>query len=237
MKLRRFVIQEARRTLTAPGRVVNLLDGRKRSSWGAQVETTGPDWEGSTRPYETYEQYLAHQRSKLRHVNLTLYDTQFRTALKERLDKMPMKWSGRSVLCLAARLGTEVKAFHDVGAFAVGTDIEPGPENPLVLLGDFHNVQFPDSSVETVYTNALDHALDLSKVVSEVHRVLRPGGLALVDVMKGESEGTRFDRWAATRWSDESEVADAFVRKGFLITAEALISAPWPGTSFLFSST
>ena len=48
----------------------------------------------------------------------------------------------RTVLCLAARIGTEVKAFLDLGCFAIGIDLNPGTDNRYVVHGDFHDLQF-----------------------------------------------------------------------------------------------
>lgn len=43
--------------------------------------------------------------------------------------------------------------------------------------GDYHDLRFPDQSFDGVYTmETLVHAADLSKVLSEFWRILRPGG-------------------------------------------------------------
>ena len=47
------------------------------------------------------------------------------------------------MLCLGARLGTEVRALHNLGYFAIGIDLNPGVDNPYVLMGDFHKLVFP----------------------------------------------------------------------------------------------
>ena len=70
-----------------------------------------------------------------------------------------------SVLCLGARQGTEVKAFLDLGCFAVRIDLEPGAENQFVVQGDFHDLKFPTESVDIVFTNSLDHAFDPKKMI------------------------------------------------------------------------
>lgn len=44
---------------------------------------------------------------------------------------------------------------------------------------DAHQLQFPDASFDCVLGTAILHHLDYDKAVSEVHRVLRPGGTAI----------------------------------------------------------
>ena len=89
-----------------------------------------------------------------------------------------------------ARLGTEVRALHRLGHFAVGIDLEPGPDNHYVLPGDFHHIVFPDGSIDAIYTNALDHVFDLERVLGEVARLLRPGGLFIADIELGYEEAS-----------------------------------------------
>jgi len=52
---------------------------------------------------------------------------------------------------------------------------------PLVVEGDMHSLRFADGSFDIVYTNVIDHAYDLPKALAEMARVLRPGGLLVVD--------------------------------------------------------
>ena len=80
---------------------------------------------------------------------------------------------------LRARLGTEVRALHRLGHFAVGIDLEPGPDNHYVLPGDFHHIVFPDGSIDAIYTNVY-HVFDLERVLGEVARLLRPGACSLL---------------------------------------------------------
>ncbi len=93
------------------------------------------------------------------------------------------------ILCLAARLGDEVDAWRQLGhPDAIGIDINPGPANPYVIIGDFHDLQFADASVDCVYCNSLDHAFDLDEIAGEVRRVLKPGGLFVLDIVYGYAE-------------------------------------------------
>ncbi|GIJ77681.1 Methyltransferase domain-containing protein [Micromonospora phaseoli] len=184
-----------------------------------------------SRRYRSYDSYLTHQRSKLALLDLTSYEQVFRPALAERL--AGEEWAGRSVLCLAARIGTEVKAFHDLGAFAVGIDLNPGPENRWVLPGDFHQLVFPAESVDAIYCNSFDHALDLKQTLSEIRRVLKRDGMLLVDAQQGASE-VRFDEWAATSWSSINDLVDEIEGCGFALTGRQGIRIPWIGEYLSF---
>jgi SAM-dependent methyltransferase len=157
------------------------------------------------RRYASYEAYLEHQVAKLDEIEDRLLETEAedlaeftrRFGLCERLRTC------RSVLCLGARLGTEVQALLDLGHFAVGIDLNPGSGNAYVLKGDFHKLVFPEGSVDAVYTNTLDHVFDLGRVVGEVRRVLRPGGLFVADVLEGYGEGFTPGRYESTHWESK----------------------------------
>ena len=79
-----------------------------------------------------------HQATKfggLRWKTVEKHDRRFYDELSARLKALPLDFRGRSVLCLAARQGSEVRAFIDSGAFAVGIDLNPGPRNRFVVVG------------------------------------------------------------------------------------------------------
>lgn len=94
------------------------------------------------------------------------------------------------VLCVGARLGGEVRAFKRVtgSSNVVGIDFNPGINNPDVVYGDAMNLQFEDNSFETLYTNILDHIPNLDKAFSEFKRVLRPGGVVLIDIDQNQPD-------------------------------------------------
>jgi SAM-dependent methyltransferase len=184
------------------------------------------------REYRSYDDYTSHQRSKLALLDLSSYDVDFTAGLAARLTDT--KLAGKSVLCLAARIGSEVRAFHLRGAFAVGIDLEPGARNDCVLPGDFHHLVFPDACVDLVYCNSLDHALHLEKVVSEVRRVLKPGGVFLADIQEGSDAIGEFDDWAATQWRRIEDVTSAITQRGFRVADSRPITTPWSGREVRF---
>ena len=95
-----------------------------------------------------------------------------------------LRLAGEPVLCLGARLGGEVRALTRLGALAIGIDFNPGFRNPHVLWGDALSLQFADATFKVAYTNVLDHidASGIGVVTRHVYRVLKPGGILLVDI-------------------------------------------------------
>ena len=79
-----------------------------------------------------------------------------------------------------------MRAFKSLGALAVGIDIEPGPQNPDVLYGDFHQIRFPDGSFDVAFTNVIDHVFALERFLDEVSRVLLPDGVFYVELGRGK---------------------------------------------------
>ena len=133
------------------------------------------------RKYNTYKEYVAHQSSKL-------------DKMRSRIDKHDReledfihkthKPKGR-VLCLAARLGGEIRAFKRHGCDAIGIDLNPGDDNPDVVYGDFHDIPF-GCEFDYLYTNSIDHVLKLNTFFRECRRVLKPGGTFIIDIVHGK---------------------------------------------------
>jgi SAM-dependent methyltransferase len=169
-----------------------------------------PIHEGSLhyRDYSSYDEYVTHQTQKFNEIlNLqggfdnrvilgyrNNFYRRFRY-LSEFLDKSAV------ILSLGARQGTEVEVLWDLGyKNAIGLDLNPGPENPYVGKGDFMALEYPEDSVDMVYTNCVDHAFDLDKFFEEHARVLKPGGYAIYDVAIFTSGAGSFE---AVEWQSE----------------------------------
>lgn len=209
----------------AAGRYVLKSIVHKRYKW-SKVEGF------QKKVYKTYADYLRHQKEKLNLVKpwLENYDVEYRKALTARLATNVVVQPGMKVLCLAARLGTEVKSFHDIGCFAYGIDLNPGVGNEYVVTGDFHDIKTPDFSVDLVFSNSLDHGFDLDKIIKEVRRVLSPGGVVVLELMKGVEEGVEDEYYASLLWDRTGDVIEAFVGAGFEQVSCVDISFPWNGT-------
>jgi SAM-dependent methyltransferase len=222
--------------------------GRALRRLGAQVRKAmlrfrlGTRWEQTDdgfarRVYPDYETYLAHQKTKFdaaRGKFVRRHDERFYDALSTRLADLPLELGGRSVLCIAARQGTEVRAFIDRGAFAVGIDLNPGRENRYVMVGDFHALQFGDGTVQVVYTNSLDHAFDLDRVLGEIRRVLAPDGALIAELNGGEDQSSDAGFYESSSWSSIEDIRQRIEGHGFHASHRTPFEVPWTGELILF---
>lgn len=205
-----------------------------------QPERPAATWDGDQgirlRRYESYEEYTEHQASKLAKLDLTNYSKRFREALTERLKLLPNQPRGSTVLCLGARNGAECEAFIEKGFFAVGVDLNPGTSNKTVLHGDFHNLQFASESVDIVFTNTLDHAFNLDKVIGEVSRVLKPKGLLITEIVRGSTDeaGREPGDFESAWWDSLEAVIDHIQRLGFTLWERQRFEYPWNGDQCIF---
>jgi SAM-dependent methyltransferase len=157
-----------------------------------------PDAEGFVRrDYTSYEEYVEHQRQKLDEIlyighgfsNAAVVEarSRFYRRFRHLIRIVPRD---AIILCLGARQGTEVEVLRELGfRNAYGVDLNPGPENELVRPGDFNRLEEADGSIDLVYSNSLDHALDLDAFFSEHARVLKADGFALYDVQQDYRPG------------------------------------------------
>jgi SAM-dependent methyltransferase len=163
------------------------------------------------RDYSSYDEYVAHQSQKLNEIlklkggfsNSVILD--YRKKFYKRFCHLPsLLDKSAKILCLGARQGTEVEVLWDMGyKNTIGLDLNPGPDNPYVKPGDFMALEYPDSSVDMVYSNCIDHAFDLSKFFQEHARVVKSGGYALYDIgIYGLGLGT----FEAVGWESEESV-------------------------------
>ncbi len=225
------------------GLIKRLLKANKRRRKKQRVLQDNPHaremaalgWDQSQslqrRAYPSYEAYAEHQKAKLGHRNLTRYDPQFVDALSRRLVSLTPPVAG-SVLCLAARSGAECAAFIKLGCFAIGIDLNPGAANRYVVTGDFHDLQYADRSVDVVYTNSLDHAFDLDRILQQVARVLKEDGRFIAEIV----DPARHQRgdYEATWWSSTDDVVRAIEQGGFTAVARSTFDQPWQGTQVVF---
>ena len=100
---------------------------------------------------------------------------------------------GKRVLEIGCGIGTDGVQFARAGANYTGVDLTTAAvelaEKNFELRGlagsfetaDAERLPFPDDSFDVVYSHGvLHHTPDTIKAISEVHRVLRPGGKAIV---------------------------------------------------------
>ena len=115
------------------------------------------------------------------------------------------QFAGKRLLEVGCGMGTDLLQFARSGAKVTGVDLTPRSieisRRHLSLYGergDFANADcerlpFADESFDVVYSNGvLHHTPDTAGAVREIHRVLRPGGLARVML---------YDRGSWAYWS------------------------------------
>lgn len=188
------------------------------------------------REYKNYSEYVKHQASKLELLDLTAYDQKYFDALVKRYFEKKSYLQGRSLLCLGARTGSECKAFVELGAFAVGIDLNPGKSNKYVLNGDFHNIQFADSSIDIVFSNTLDHCYDLNKLMVEIDRILKPSGFFYVELVKGNKDlgGRNPGKFESMWWDSINEVSTKIESYGLGVVETEDFNYPWNGVRLIF---
>ena len=187
--------------------------------------------------YQSYSEYIEHQKSKLEKVqNLWLpqYDKKYEKILRERLKKQRIVRPEMSVLCLAARIGTEVKSFISLGCFAVGIDLNPGKDNKYVVSGDFHNLQFANKSVDVVFTNSLDHSFDLDRLFREIKRVMRPQGFFIAEINEGKTDKYSPGYYESVYWEKLDDLLLTIKKYGFKEIARQKFHYPWEGLHIAF---
>ncbi len=167
------------------------------------------------RDYGDYEEYLVHQRQKFDEIlkiaggfsNKEVMHSRLRFFrrfhhLPEFLPKDAL------IVCAGARQGTEVEVLRDLGFHnAYGIDINPGPDNPLVRVGDFLHMDEAAGSVDLLYTNCVDHAFNLEDLFAEHARVVKPRGYALYDIgWSAHSNQSGAGPFEAVAWERDEEL-------------------------------
>lgn len=239
----RIIAEQTKKMAREPKRLLELLRPRRWRQFFSVLffsARTGDRWKSvagegfKRREYSSYEEYVAHQKSKLQYLDLKEYDRIYARALGERLGKIGFK-NGAKVLCLGARQGTEVKAFRDLGCDAIGIDLMPGENNPYVVKGDFHDLQYPAESVDIVFTNSFDHAYDAKKMVREIRRVLIPGGQLIVEAMRGEGEANTPDMYASFWWQRVDDLVTLLHGERFEVVQRGEFAEPWAGEQIVLA--
>jgi ubiquinone/menaquinone biosynthesis C-methylase UbiE len=105
------------------------------------------------------------------------------------------KWRGRAVLDVGCGAGVEVVRFARAQALVTGVDVSESAitltrqnvaqqgQNARLAVSDAEALPFPDATFDFVYAHGvMQYAANDQRVVTECHRVLRPGGVAMFQV-------------------------------------------------------
>ena len=110
------------------------------------------------------------------------------------------RWRGKKVLEVGCGAGTDLLQFARAGANVMGVDISSHSvtltKKRLELYGleadirqaDSENLPFPPNEFDLVYSwGVIHHTPDTEKAISEIHRVLKPGGNILIMIYNKNS--------------------------------------------------
>lgn len=124
-----------------------------------------------------------------------------------------LEWKGRSILEIGTGVGTDARQMIVRGANYHGINVDPGScETTRTALevfgyvGDVRNMSatemsFQPSMFDTVYSfGVLHHIPDVQKAVSNIHRVLKPGGHLLFMVYNRSSINYQIEIRYLRRW-------------------------------------
>ena len=103
------------------------------------------------------------------------------------------RYPGKSLVEIGCGLGTDLFQFAKGGAITTGVDLTPNSvglaarrfrlENQpgTFTVGDAENLPFDDATFDVVYSfGVLHHTPNTAKAFREVHRILKPGGEAVI---------------------------------------------------------
>lgn len=113
---------------------------------------------------------------------------------------------GKSVLEIASGTGRLARSVAPASKRFVATDYSEGmlsvaskeacPDNLSFELADANNLPYPDDSYEVVIiANALHIMPDPTKALSEIRRVLKPGGLLIAPNFVNRAGGVKSNLW------------------------------------------
>ena len=88
----------------------------------------------------------------------------------------------KNSICLGARTGQEVFVLRELGLESIGIDLVEFP--PYTIKGDIHNLEFDDEKFDLIFTNILDHSLNLKKFISEMERVCVKDGIIITNIQE-----------------------------------------------------
>lgn len=163
------------------------------------------------RDYNDYQEYLNHQGQKFDEIlkirggftNRVIAGYRYRFYRRFRHLTVRLPRSAQ-IICAGARQGTEVEVLWDIGfKNTCGIDLNPGPDNKFVRVGDFMHMENPDSSADMIYCNALDHAFNLESFFCENARVIKPDGYVLYDIAVQNEENPEYGAFEAAGWKSQ----------------------------------
>lgn len=144
---------------------------------------------------------------------------------------------GLKVLEIGCGLGTDGAQFAEAGADYTGVDLTEAAvelaRKRFETFGvpgkfqtaDAEQLQFPDNSFDLVYSHGvLHHTPDTAKAIREIHRVIRPGGRAMVMLYHRDSYNYRINISVLRRAGAHLLRFDSGIRLAHMLTGEPIQS-------------
>lgn len=99
-------------------------------------------------------------------------------------------------LSVGPRWVTEIEFFREVVGLRQHIGLDLFSDDPqLVKAGDMHQMPFPNQHFQLVFIkNTVDKSYDVRRLVNELLRVVRPGGILIVDQICGYGDCTPLTR-------------------------------------------
>ncbi len=138
---------------------------------------------------------------------------------------------GKKILDVGAANGALLDAVDTYSrGHAEITGIDLAPKTKRVLKGDCTQLQFESNTFDNCFmTDVIEHLsdVDLDKALSEMNRVLKPGGYSIITTINNEDLALSqvncpqcqrsFHRWGHSQTFDEKRLASVLEAKGFEI--------------------
>ena len=143
------------------------------------------------REYESKEKYIQHQISKTSQPKLLKHlkgkskgrEAVFKDHFEYAMNYGCLK-AGYKALCMGARSGEEVRALKSLRVDAIGIDLYPLSKDVIEM--DFLDLRYEGETFDMIYSNSMDHAMDLDGFLEEAFRCLKNKGFIIFDVFPGE---------------------------------------------------
>lgn len=140
------------------------------------------------------ENNATQKRLRLRTLNLAIMTEKF----------LPANRDGFTILCVGCRTTRELDLVEQVcGVQAKGLDVVS--TDPRIEVGTMEKMTFADNSFDGLYTSySLHHALDLKGTMQEFLRVVKPGGLIVIETPTWFSDDDTTHRKGVTKTDAKS---------------------------------
>ena len=177
-----------------------------------------------THLYSSYEDYIKYQLEKTSdrwrqekwlgeewNLKIDIFTELFKTSEDIIRNK-------KKAICLGSRTGQEVVALQNMGIQdTIGIDLHEF--KPYTIIGDIHNLDFPDCTFDLAFSNIFDHSLYPEKFAYETHRVLQKGGIFILHVQID----TKQDEYTETYFESKDPIIELF--KDFKLLKEGNIDS------------